>query len=213
MNKKDRAVASDGVEALRGVWYEASGYTSVEIAIRVGDGAVQVSAIDTSDGEVLEVSCVSWDGDALRFVSRMPSTNDRAENTLRLDGSRHVNVQTTHARQWQRRQAPHDVGRGHEGIATDGIDALSGVWFDAGIRTGAEITIRVDDGEILVSEIDTSDGEVFEVSNVSWDGVALKFVARMPSTRHRVQNVLRLSSPGSINLRVTHGQHWKRRRR
>ena len=60
---------------LVGTWRDAddeSG-TSVRFTIRPAGQNFDVVGVDTSDGEVLSISNVRWDGHALRFDSLVPS--------------------------------------------------------------------------------------------------------------------------------------------
>jgi hypothetical protein len=73
--------------------------------------------------------------------------------------------------------------------------------------------IAVVDGSFVVSGIDESDGTKFKISDVRWDGAALKFTSLFPPTGHRVKHVLRAFKPKLVNHEVTSTVHevWRKR--
>jgi hypothetical protein len=211
--------ADHAVEGLVGVWfYDIEDSPGVEITVRVVDGEVLVSETDTRDNEAFEVSDVSWDGESLRFVARVPSNNYRVENQLRLFGADSIKLRYTGTVPWRRTEASGRRASAmthEERVSADRMssEAFVGVWVDD-MEDGptAEISIRVVDGDVLVSEIDTRDNEASEISDISWDGQALRFVRRWPSTGYRDENELRLMGPDSITLRSTGTEQWERKK-
>ena len=55
------------------------------------------------------------------------------------------------------------------------------------------------------------DGEEFEITQVKWDGKALSFIARMPSTETTTKNVFRMRLDGRVDLELTTYEIWKKR--
>lgn len=207
-----------GIEGLVGVWYDdVQGRSSVETTVGVVDGEVSVSEINTRDNEPFEVSDVAWDGQVLRFVSRLPSNNHRVESEMWLIGADSILLRYTTTDRWKRKDpsSPRMASTTSEtSIRPDGqsAEALVGVWVDDWeFGPVEEITIRVVDGEVSVSEVDSPDNEAYEISDISWDGRALRFVARVPSTGHRVENDLRLADPDSMMVRSTCRAQWERK--
>ena len=70
--------------------------------------------------------------------------------------------------------------------SSDPSNPLCGVWRyfeeDSDDYYRSEYTISVQDGAFQVSAIDRSDDEEFEISDISWNGVALSFHSYVPST-------------------------------
>jgi len=54
------------------------------------------------------------------------------------------------------------------------------------------------------------DGEAFEISELKWDGEALSFAARMPSTDTLTRNCFRMRADGRADLQVTIYEIWKK---
>ena len=65
---------------------------------------------------------------------------------------------------------------------------LVGTWVTQEEDSDAVFNVSVVEGEYTVSGYDRSDGEAFEITDVSWNGVALSFVAIMPSTGFKSKN-------------------------
>ena len=89
---------------------------------------------------------------------------------------------------------------------------LIGTWVTNDEDSDAAFTFSVADGEFRVSGFCQSDGEEFEVSGVNWDGTALTFTARMPSTGCVTKNVFRIRPDGKLDLELTTHEVWKKRR-
>jgi len=78
------------------------------------------------------------------------------------------------------------------------LDArLLGVWADEG---GARVTISPGDGGYAVGVVD-SDGEVFDVVSVTWDGATLVWVYDVPSTGYRVRHETTAITQGRLDVR------------
>jgi hypothetical protein len=84
--------------------------------------------------------------------------------------------------------------------------ALIGTWTHP--DETAEYTISALGGVCAVSGVDTSDGEQFEIFDVSWDGQELRFTSRMPSTDYVLQHVLRVISQDEVEHEWTRIECW-----
>jgi len=67
----------------------------------------------------------------------------------------------------------------------------------------AEYQVAFDGTHFTVSGHDLNDGELFEISDVSWDGVTLRFRSIMPSTQRKGLNEFRALPDGSLESRFT----------
>ena len=75
----------------------------------------------------------------------------------------------------------------------------------------APIGTWISKGKLRVSGFCRSDGEELEVKEVKWDGKALSFTARMPSTDTVTGNLFRVRPDGSVDLELTTYEFWKKR--
>jgi hypothetical protein len=89
----------------------------------------------------------------------------------------------------------------------DPTNPLCGVWRyfeeDSDDYYRAEYKISVSNGEFQVSAIDGSDGEEFEISDVSWNGVSLSFHSYVPSTARCGISQLRYVGNGKVEFLFT----------
>lgn len=80
----------DPTHPLCGIWRcygkDSDHYYRAEYTIGVSSGEFQVSAIDRSDGEELEISDVHWNGVSLTFHSYVPSTERCGISQVRYVG-------------------------------------------------------------------------------------------------------------------------------
>ena len=74
---------------------------------------------------------------------------------------------------------------------------LVGTWTSPEDTT-VEFTVVSTGAGLSVRGRDRSDGEEFEISQVSWDGETLSFTSVMPSTGHRVRHVMRALPEGKF---------------
>jgi len=58
--------------------------TPVTYTISRTNGRFSVRSVDTSDGEILRVTGVNWNGKVLRFTTLCPSTKWKVEHSLRM---------------------------------------------------------------------------------------------------------------------------------
>jgi hypothetical protein len=89
--------------------------------------------------------------------------------------------------------------------------ALLGTWITAEEDSDAAFTFSTKNKRFHVTGFCRSDGEAFEITQVKWDGKALSFVARMPSTNNVTKNVFRIRSDGRSDLELTTYDIWKKK--
>ena len=84
---------------------------------------------------------------------------------------------------------------------------LCGVWRalekDSDDYYRSEYKISVEDGQFQVFAIDQSDGEEFEISDITWNGVTLGFYSYVPSTGRCGINQMRYVGDGKIEFLFT----------
>jgi len=78
----------------------------VEYSVSVQDDAVIVTGLDTSDGEVLRIQGVSFDGSELRFTSICPSTIFVLTHVFRPVLGNEVEHEFTRIENWQKKKTP-----------------------------------------------------------------------------------------------------------
>jgi hypothetical protein len=88
---------------------------------------------------------------------------------------------------------------------------LIGTWITDGEDSNAAFTVSLRGGKLRVSGFCRSDGEQFEVKQAKWDGKALSFIARMPSTDTITKNVFRVRPDGKVDLELTTYEVWKKK--
>ncbi len=88
---------------------------------------------------------------------------------------------------------------------------LVGTWVHSDPDASrASFTIRATGGGFVVSGVALEDGEMFEISNVSWNDPVLRFTSRMPSTNHIVEHEFQVNSSGSVAHRFSLRETWVR---
>ena len=75
-----RVVELNTRNPLIGTWHDAEDISRVAFTFCAKGNEIAVSAIDTEDGEVLEIENVHWDGTKLSFSSTTKSTGRKAEH-------------------------------------------------------------------------------------------------------------------------------------
>jgi hypothetical protein len=86
---------------------------------------------------------------------------------------------------------------------------LIGTWITSDEDSNAAFVFSVSSNQFQVSGFCRSDGEEFQITGVTWDGEALSFVVRMPSTETVTKNVFRLRPDGTADLELTTYEVWK----
>jgi hypothetical protein len=85
--------------------------------------------------------------------------------------------------------------------------ALIGTWVYPE-DTPAEYTVSGLGDICAVSGIDTTDGEPFVISNVSWNGRELRFTSLMPSTQYELRHIFRVISEDEIEHEWIRTERW-----
>jgi len=88
---------------------------------------------------------------------------------------------------------------------------LVGTWIVDSEDSNVAFTFAVKKGRFSVSGFCRSDGEKFKISDVKWDGTALSFSARMPSTNTLSKNRFSIRKDGSADLELTIYEIWKKK--
>jgi hypothetical protein len=89
---------------LEGVWRASD--SSVHYTIAAKGASFDVSAVDSEDGEQLEISAINWDGKVLRFTSVCLSTGWRLDHIVEVTGQGMVTHRYTRKDDWVRVEAP-----------------------------------------------------------------------------------------------------------
>jgi hypothetical protein len=92
------------IQKFVGTWCEKD--QCVEYSVSVQDGAVAVAGLDTSDGEVLRIEDISFDGSELRFTSICPSTDFALAHVFRSAVGDEIEHEFTRIEIWQRKKTP-----------------------------------------------------------------------------------------------------------
>jgi len=79
---------------------------------------------------------------------------------------------------------------------------LVGTWrhSDEGFGTSVQFTVLAAGEGFDVRAVDTADGEALVVSDVRWDGRALRVTTDVPSTGHRVDYAIEVESPNELRV-------------
>jgi hypothetical protein len=88
---------------------------------------------------------------------------------------------------------------------------LIGTWVAGDEDSDVAFGISTDGDTFQVSGFSISSGALFKISDVMWDGKALSFVARFPSTNTVTRNVLRPQSADAVTLKLTIHEVWIRK--
>ena len=96
--------------------------------------------------------------------------------------------------------------------AIDAAHPLVGTWRDADAECGStvQLTIEPAGGGFAVRAVETYDGETLEVSDVEWDGAALRFNCLTKSTGRGGFYELALEDAETVSLRVSFDETWTR---
>ena len=91
---------------------------------------------------------------------------------------------------------------------------LVGTWCGEGEDSRAEYTVAVRSEGFSITGIDSIDGEMFVISEVSWDGERLIFSSLMPSTGRRSTNIFRLISNDQVEytFTFTETEIWRKKK-
>jgi len=89
--------------------------------------------------------------------------------------------------------------------------ALIGTWVTGEETSDAAFVFSERNKRLHVSGFCISDREEFKITEVKWDGKALSFTARMPSTDATTKNVCRIRRDGKLTLALTTYEVWKKK--
>jgi len=89
--------------------------------------------------------------------------------------------------------------------------ALFGTWITTEEDSNVAFKFSMRNKSHRVTGFCRSDGEEFEITRVRWNGTALSFIARMPSTNNVTKNVFRIRSNGKLEHELTTYDVWKRK--
>lgn len=178
---------------LVGVWRPVDPELFAEYMITAQGDGFHVRAADRHDGEEFIISSISWDGESLRFVSRMPSTGWVLRNEFRPLGT--GDVDHRFARREVLRRSDH--ARLKE-VPVKASNWLVGAWESPDEDESLVITVRAVEAAFKVGAVDRDDGETLLVSDIRWDGHSLRFMSLMPSINRHRQHELRALSESEV---------------
>ncbi len=88
---------------------------------------------------------------------------------------------------------------------------LVGTWITEDEDSNCAYVISVANNQFQISGFCRSDGEQFQITEVTWDGEELSFIARLPSTEWVTKNVFRVRPDGMADLALTSYEIWKKK--
>jgi hypothetical protein len=96
-------VALNSRHPLVGSWRDGDpDGSTVRFVIRASGAAFDVRVVDTHDGEEIDVSKVTWDGQVLRFSTLVRSSGRRADYEVRSISPSEVSLRLSYAEPWVR---------------------------------------------------------------------------------------------------------------
>jgi hypothetical protein len=96
-------------------------------------------------------------------------------------------------------------------IAAPADHPLAGTWITEDEDSDVAYTFSAKNNRFRVSGFCRSDGEAFEIKRVKWDGKALSFIARLPSTDFVTKHVFRVRPDGKTDHELTTYEVWKKK--
>ena len=93
---------SPSIQKFVGTWTETD--QCVEYSVEVRDGDLVVTGLDTSDGEMLRIEDISFDGSELRFTSVCPSTDFVLTHVFRSASGDEVEHEFTRIETWSKKK-------------------------------------------------------------------------------------------------------------
>jgi hypothetical protein len=103
------------------------------------------------------------------------------------------------------------MARASQFPSTPAEHALIGTWVADEETSDAAFVFSGRENRLHVSGFCISDREEFEITEVKWDGKALSFTARMPSTDTVTKNIFRIRPDGKLTLALTTYEVWKKK--
>jgi hypothetical protein len=96
-------VALNAGHPLVGTWRDADADGSaVRFVVRATGAAFDVRVVDTLDGEAIEASKVTWDGNVLRFSTFLRSSGRYADYEMSSTSASEVSLRVSYAEPWIR---------------------------------------------------------------------------------------------------------------
>ena len=88
------------------------------------------------------------------------------------------------------------------------ITKLVGTWRHE--DSVVEYSISVLGDPLTVTAIDTNDGEKLRITDIRLEGSELRFTSTCPSTRYRLQHILRPARSNQIEHEYVRIERWRR---
>ena len=90
------------------------------------------------------------------------------------------------------------------------IKKFVGTWTEA--DQCVEYSVGLRGGAVVVSGLDTSDGEELRIEDISFDGSELRFTSICPSTNFVLTHVFRSASRGEVEHEFTRVERWRKKK-
>jgi len=88
---------------------------------------------------------------------------------------------------------------------------LVGKWITEDEDSDVAVVISVHDGLPRVECFIRSDGEFYDITNLSWDGKRLEFEGLVPSNGWRTRHVFSVGEDGTADVEFTWFEVWKKK--
>ncbi len=203
---------------ITGEWRVAD--SSSVFKLSSADGKIRVEGWDSASGETFRISDVRWSEKSLSFVlsstnrivfkslvlidpdtfkgiggevwKRQPEAGQPAPAGGSVAQNPDLPATEAPAPQQQKAETPPPAASPPKPAGPD----ITGQWQV--VESTAIFNISFDDGKVRIEGWDTSDGEHFRVSDVTWDGKRLKGTFVMPSTNGTTYSNLLLENPDTL---------------
>ena len=178
-----------------GRWLNASTQATYTIE-NVGGQPTLTSVVD-DDGEVFVIQQSTFDGSTMRWSMTVPSTGYRvAEETTLQDGATLVGTWTSTAPDGTQNTGSDSWSRQAAGLAGGNGALFDGQWLCA--SSTATYSISFDGSQPRLIAILDDDGEAFAVESTSFDGTAMTWTYRVPSTGYTVEERVQLQDDDNL---------------
>jgi hypothetical protein len=94
-------------------------------------------------------------------------------------------------------------------MASSKAHKFTGTW--RGKDSVVEYSFSIEGDPIVVTGIDTSDGEQLRIQDVTFDGTELCFTTICPSTSYALRHVFRSVDGNQIEHEFTRTENWQRK--
>jgi hypothetical protein len=96
-------IALNSRHPLAGSWRDGDpDGSTIRFVVRATGAAFDVRVVDTHDGEEIEVSKVTWNGQVLRFRTFVPSSGRQAKYEMQSISPSEVSLRLSYAEHWVR---------------------------------------------------------------------------------------------------------------